>query len=107
MCLRLLCAFRQAGQWAPICLVIVSILLYSFRFICSEVVTAMPVNGGVYNHFLNTTRKTLGAFGACLSMLDYLGTYVAAQTCYLVAVCLSMDFSLTRAAPLSGESDVK
>ena len=66
----------QAGQYAPICLAIVSTLLYAFRYVCSEVVTAMPVNGGVYNALLNTTKKTYGAFGACMSMLSYLGTYV-------------------------------
>ncbi len=75
-------------------------LLYSFRFLCSEVVTAMPVNGGVYNHFLNTTRKTIGAFGACLSLLDYLGTYGSCSSLTTAVVAVS-HFPLLSSLPPS------
>jgi hypothetical protein len=37
----------------------------------------MPVNGGVYNAMLNTTRKQTAALAACLSFLSYLATCVS------------------------------
>ncbi len=64
----------QSGQLAPICLFIVAVILYAFRFIYSEVVTAMPVNGGAYNALLNTTSKPVAAAAACLTMLSYIAT---------------------------------
>ena len=42
----------------------------------SEVVTAIPVNGGTYNVMLNTATKKMAAFVACLSMLSYIATAI-------------------------------
>ena len=39
-------------------------MLYFFRFVYSEVVSAMPVNGGSYNALLNTTKKRVAALAA-------------------------------------------
>lgn len=64
----------QAGPVAPFCLAIVGVILYAFRSIYGEVVTAMPVNGGSYNALLNTTSKPVAALAACLSMLSYIAT---------------------------------
>lgn len=86
---------QVAGQYAWICLLVVSGLLYSYRFIYGEVVGAMPVNGGVYNALLNTTKKKTAALAGCLSFLSYLATAV-------VSACSSVIYaqSLWAAIPL-------
>jgi amino acid transporter len=66
----------KAGALTPIPLLMVSIVLYFFRFIYEEVVTAIPLNGGSYNVLLNTTSKRVAAFGAALGILSYLATGV-------------------------------
>jgi amino acid transporter len=76
------CVRLQSGQYAWVCLLIVSALLYGFRFIYGEVVSAMPVNGGVYNAMLNTTRKQTAALAGCLSFLSYLATYVCQSSVF-------------------------
>lgn len=65
---------------APVCLVVVAILLYLFRSIYGEVVTALPVNGGAYNVLLNTTSKTIASLAACLTLLSYVATGVVSGT---------------------------
>ncbi|KAJ0402507.1 hypothetical protein ATCC90586_002677 [Pythium insidiosum] len=71
---------EKAGKLAPIPLIMVSVVLYFFRFIYEEVVTAIPLNGGSYNVLLNTTSKRLAAFGATLGILCYLATGVVSAT---------------------------
>jgi len=51
-------------------------MLFYFRLVYSEVVTALPVNGGSYNLLLNTTNKKVSAFVACLSLLSYTATAI-------------------------------
>ncbi len=51
-------------------------MLYYFRLVYSEVVTALPVNGGTYNLLLNTSSKNLEAFVDCLSLLSYTATCI-------------------------------
>jgi len=70
-----LCA-QYAGKMAPISLALVSFMLFFFRYVYSEVVTAMPVNGGSYNALLNTTSKRFAALAACLSLISYVATAV-------------------------------
>ena len=70
----------SAGIMAPLCLVLVAILLYLFRAIYGEVVTALPVNGGAYNVLLNTTSKTMASLAACLTLLSYVATGVVSGT---------------------------
>lgn len=66
-----------AGVWAPIALVLVSgILLYLFRRIYAEVVTALPVNGGTYTVLLNTTSKSIASLAGSLTFLSYTATAV-------------------------------
>ncbi|GLE04341.1 hypothetical protein PINS_up013256 [Pythium insidiosum] len=55
---------KKAGKLAPIALAMVAAVLYFFRFIYEEVVTAIPLNGGSYNALLNTTSKRVAAFGS-------------------------------------------
>ncbi|KAJ0398750.1 hypothetical protein P43SY_009818 [Pythium insidiosum] len=71
---------EKAGKLAPIPLIMVSDVLYFFRFIYEEVVTAIPLNGGSYNVLLNTTSKRVAAFGAALGILSYLATGVVSAT---------------------------
>jgi len=70
-----LCA-ATGGQMAPICLMMVSLILWCFRSVYSEAVTALPVNGGAYNILLNTTTKQMAALAACLTLLSYIATGV-------------------------------
>ena len=69
-------AILQAGKWAPLVLLFVAGVLYLFRKIYSEVVGALPLNGGAYNALLNTTSKFLASLAACLTLLSYMATAV-------------------------------
>ncbi|KAF4045968.1 Amino acid permease [Phytophthora infestans] len=70
----------KAGKLMPIPLLMVSTVLFFFRFIYEEVVTAIPLNGGTYNALLNTTSKRTAAVAACLSILSYVATGVVSAT---------------------------
>ncbi|KDO25961.1 hypothetical protein SPRG_08614 [Saprolegnia parasitica CBS 223.65] len=70
----------SAGYLAPVGFLLVSLVLYVFRFIYEEVVTAFPLNGGSYNCLLNTTSKRFAAIAACMSILSYLATAVVSAT---------------------------
>lgn len=70
----------KAGKVMPIPLILVSVVLYFFRFIYEEVVTAIPLNGGSYNVLLNTTSKRVAAFGAALGIISYMATGVVSAT---------------------------
>ncbi|GMF33062.1 unnamed protein product [Phytophthora lilii] len=70
----------KSGKLMLIPLVLVSAVLFSFRFIYEEVVTAIPLNGGTYNALLNTTSKRTAAVAACLSILSYVATGVVSAT---------------------------
>ncbi len=65
-----------AGKYAWITLLIVAFILYLFRKIYSEVVCALPLNGGAYNALLNTTSKFMASFAATLTILSYMATSV-------------------------------
>ena len=65
-----------AGQYAWITLLIVAGVLYLFKKIYSEVVGALPLNGGAYNALLNTTSKAMASLAATLTLLSYMATAV-------------------------------
>ena len=65
-----------AGSLAPVALFLVSVMLYFFRSVYAEVVTAMPINGGSYTALTNTTSKRVAALAACMSMISYIATAV-------------------------------
>lgn len=65
-----------AGSLAPLALFLVSVMLYFFRSVYAEVVTAMPVNGGSYTALTNTTSKRVASIAACMSMISYIATAV-------------------------------
>ncbi|KAI9909153.1 hypothetical protein PsorP6_014852 [Peronosclerospora sorghi] len=70
----------KAGKLMPVPVLFVSIVLFAFRFIYEEVVTASPLNGGTYNALLNTTSKRTAAVAACLRILSYVAKAVASTT---------------------------
>merc|ERR1712137_835002 len=76
-------AVVTSGKVAPISLLLVAFLLYLFRAVYSEVVTALPLNGGAYNALLNTTTKSVAALAAVLTVLSYVATAVvsASEAC--------------------------
>merc|ERR1712137_1052246 len=76
-------AVVTSGKLAPFSLLLVAILLYLFRAVYSEVVTALPLNGGAYNALLNTTTKSVAALAAVLTVLSYVATAVvsASEAC--------------------------
>ena len=67
---------QSGGIWAPLCFLFVVGVLYLFRKVYGEAVTALPLNGGAYNVLLNTTSKKTAAFAGCLSLLSYMATGV-------------------------------
>lgn len=68
--------FIFAGKLAPFSLLLVVMVLYLFRAIYTEVVTALPLNGGAFNALLNTTTKFLAAMAGGLTLLSYAATAV-------------------------------
>ena len=61
---------------APLGLSLVTLMLFFFRRVYCEVVTAMPINGGSYNIMLNTASKKMAGLIGCLSLLAYLATTI-------------------------------
>jgi amino acid transporter len=66
----------HAGALAPVVLLLVAAVLYLYRKVYGEVLSALPLNGGTYTVLLNTTNKRLAAGAACLTLLSYLATAV-------------------------------
>ncbi len=69
-------------------LFLVTMMLFFFRRVYCEVVTAIPVNGGTYNVMLNTTTKKMAAFVACLSVLSYVATAIVSAFDAIVYLAL-------------------
>ena len=65
-----------AGVLAPVALLLAAGVLYLYKKIYTEVVEALPLDGGVYNCLLNCTRKFDASIAACLTILSYLATAV-------------------------------
>jgi amino acid transporter len=69
-------AIFYAGALAPLSLLLAAGVLYLYKKIYTEVVEALPLDGGAYNCLLNCTRKFDASFAACLTLLSYLATAV-------------------------------
>ncbi|RLA93494.1 MAG: APC family permease [Deltaproteobacteria bacterium] len=69
-------AAYYVGALAPVVLLIVVIILNLYRKIYTEVVEALPLNGGAYNCLLNSTSKYYAALAACMTILSYIATAV-------------------------------
>ena len=65
-----------AGVLAPLVLLLVIGVLYLYKKVYTEVVEALPLNGGTYNCLLNSTSKFAAAMAACMTILSYVATAV-------------------------------
>jgi amino acid transporter len=65
-----------AGVLAPVVLLLVGLVLYLYKKVYTEVVEALPLNGGTYNCLLNCTSKFAAAVAACMTILSYIATAV-------------------------------
>lgn len=65
-----------AGVLAPVVLLLVGGVLYLYKGIYTEVVEALPLNGGAYNCLLNCTSKSTASLAACMTILSYIATAV-------------------------------
>eukprot|EP00811_Abedinium_folium_P002376 NODE_1217_length_2556_cov_18.228489.p1 GENE.NODE_1217_length_2556_cov_18.228489~~NODE_1217_length_2556_cov_18.228489.p1 ORF type:complete len:724 (-),score=208.07 NODE_1217_length_2556_cov_18.228489:152-2323(-) len=70
---------KNAGIYSPFCTMLSSMTLYCFRSIYGEVVTALPLNGGIYNLLLNSSSKRTASVAACLTVLSYTATGVVSS----------------------------
>ncbi len=90
-------AIFYAGPLAPLALLLAVGVLYLYRRIYTEVVEALPLDGGVYNCLINCTRKFDASFAACLTLLSYLATAVISAKTAVVFVRLGSLPRLVRA----------
>src|SRR5690606_5646066 len=69
-------AILYAGIYAPLVLIFIVIVLAAYKLIYTEVVEALPVNGGAYNCLLNGTSKVIAAIAGDMTFLSYVATAV-------------------------------
>jgi len=69
-------AAHYSGVLAPVVLLMVGGVLFLYRRIYTEVVEALPLNGGAYNCLLNCTSKLSASLAACMTILSYIATAV-------------------------------
>jgi amino acid transporter len=65
-----------AGVFAPLVLLIIGAVLYVYKAVYTEVVEALPTNGGAYNCLLNATAKNIAAIAGATTILSYIATAV-------------------------------
>lgn len=69
-------AILFAGIYAPIVLLLVVGVLLLYKSVYTEVVEALPINGGAYNCLLNATSKKFAAVAGVMTILSYVATAV-------------------------------
>jgi amino acid transporter len=69
-------AILFAGVYAPFVFFAVVFVLYLYKHVYTEVVEALPLNGGAYNCLLNATSKPLAAIAGVMTVLSYVATSV-------------------------------
>lgn len=72
------CGFTAmfAGFYAPFIFFIIAIILWLYKHVYTEVVEALPLNGGAYNCLLNASTKTLAAVAGVMTILSFVATAV-------------------------------
>ncbi len=86
-----------AGVLAPLVLLMVIFVLYLYKKVYTEVVEALPLNGGTYNCLLNCTSKFAAALAACMTILSYIATAViSSKTAVDYVYSLYPHFSVTQ-----------
>jgi amino acid transporter len=69
-------AILFAGVYAPLVLLFIGLVLFFYKSVYTEVVEALPVNGGAYNCLLNGTSKIVAAIAGIMTFLSYIATAV-------------------------------
>jgi amino acid transporter len=69
-------AILFAGVYAPLVLLCIAGVLYLYKTVYTEVVEALPVNGGAYNCLLNGTQKIVAGIAGITTFLSYITTAV-------------------------------
>jgi amino acid transporter len=69
-------AILFAGVWAPLIFLAIGLVLFLYKHVYTEVVEALPLNGGAYNCLLNATSKPLAAIAGVMTTLSYVATSV-------------------------------
>lgn len=86
-------AILFAGVYAPLVFLAIAFVLYLYKHVYTEVVEALPLNGGAYNCLLNAASKPLAAVAGVMTVLSYVATVViSAKTAgeYLHTILLSL-----------------
>lgn len=65
-----------AGVLAPFVLLFIAGVLFLYKAVYTEVVEALPINGGAYNCLLNGTSKAVAAVAGITTFLSYIATAV-------------------------------
>lgn len=65
-----------AGVWAPVIFLFIAAVLWLYKHVYTEVVEALPLNGGAYNCLLNATSKNFAAVAGVMTVLSYVATSV-------------------------------
>ncbi len=69
-------AILFAGAWAPFVFFAIVMVLFFYKHVYTEVVEALPLNGGAYNCLLNATSKSPAAIAGAMTILSYVATSV-------------------------------
>ncbi len=69
-------AILFSGVYAPLVLAFIGFILFLYKLVYTEVVEALPVNGGAYNCLLNGTTKIIAATAGAMTFLSYIATAV-------------------------------
>lgn len=69
-------AILFAGIWAPLVFFAIVLVLWLYKYVYTEVVEALPLNGGAYNCLLNATGKSFAAVAGVMTVLSYIATSV-------------------------------
>lgn len=69
-------AIAFAGVFAPLILLFIGLVLFFYKSVYTEVVEALPTNGGAYNCLLNASSKTFASVAGTMTLLSYVATAV-------------------------------
>ncbi len=69
-------AILFAGVYAPLVFLLIALVLFFYKSVYTEVVEALPLNGGAYNCLINTSSKTIAAVAGVTGVLAYVTTAV-------------------------------
>src|SRR5258708_1006121 len=88
-----------AGVLAPVVLAVIGLVLFFYKSVYTEVVEALPVNGGAYNCLLNATSKWVAAIAGSITILSYMATAVISGKS--AAEYLHSGFSMVPVLPIT------